>query len=104
MLVNKVETLRWIVFLITKFSFTNKETPHRSVSTAGGKMKTSILILILSAASISFSQTIYEVTPGTKVNQIIISLSNISDIENAENVQVKIKKYYQNLCFNKEEQ
>jgi len=67
-------------------------------------MKTSILILILSAASISFSQTIYEVTPGTKGNQIIISLSNISDIENAENVQVKITKYSQNLSFNKEEQ
>ena len=31
----------------------------------------------------------YEVTPGTKGNQIILSLSNISEIINAENVEVK---------------
>lgn len=67
-------------------------------------MKIIILFFLTGLILTSFSQTVYEVTPGTKDNQIILSLSNISDISNAENLQVKITKQSSNLSFNKEEQ
>ena len=50
------------------------------------------------------AQTIYEVAPGIKTNQIVLTLSNISEITNAENVTVRLLKSSSNLLFNKEEQ
>jgi hypothetical protein len=50
------------------------------------------------------AQTVYDVTPGTKSNQIILSLSNISEITNAENVTVKLLKSSSNLLFKHDEQ
>jgi hypothetical protein len=49
-------------------------------------------------------QTTYEVTPGTKGNRVILSLSNISELINAENVQVKSLINHGNIIFSKESQ
>ncbi len=57
----------------------------------------------------SFGQIVYDVTPGTKGNQIILALANISEIKNAEEISISkspqaenIKKDYIN--FSKENQ
>jgi len=74
-------------------------------------MKTIIFLLFLSIFCFtyslqeeSFGQTVYEVTPGTKGNRIILSLANISEIQNAEDVAVKLSKPSSNLDFNKNEE
>ena len=66
-------------------------------------MKTIIIFLFTGIIFFSYSQTIYEVVPGAKGNQIIFSLSNISEITNAENVTVKLLKGSTNLKFNQDE-
>ncbi len=67
-------------------------------------MKAIVLFLLSGLFLFTYSQTIYEVVPGTKSNQIILSLSNISSITNAENVTVKLLKGSSNLQFNQDEQ
>ena len=50
------------------------------------------------------AQSVYELTPGTKNNQLILTISNISEITSAENVTVKLLKGSSNLQFNQDEQ
>ena len=59
-------------------------------------MKT-ILIIALSA-SIAFAQTVYKVTPGSKGNQIILTVENES--EEKELTKVKVKLINQRSSFN----
>ncbi len=81
------------------------------------KIKIFTIVMILTVAGISFptesfGQTVYDVTPGTKGNEITITLSNISEMENATNVLVKpVKmivsrdsKLKANYTFDKESQ
>jgi hypothetical protein len=67
-------------------------------------MKTTIFFLLSTILSFTYSQTVYDVTPGTKGNQIILSLANISDIKNASDVTVKVSKPSVNLIFSKNEE
>ena len=46
-------------------------------------MKIKILIIVMILTMVGISQTVYEVVPGTKGNEITITLSNISEMENA---------------------
>ncbi len=66
-------------------------------------MKNIILSVIL-ITGLSYSQTVYEVEPGTKENEITITLSNISKIENAENIVVDLFKSPSSLIFKNEKQ
>lgn len=67
-------------------------------------MKTTIFFLLSTILSFTYSQTVYDVTPGTKGNQIILSLANISEIKNASDVTIKVFKSSVNLTFNKNEE
>lgn len=64
-------------------------------------MKTMIIIILI-VCTIQ-AQSIYELTPGVKGNQIVLQLSNISSTESAENVEVKLIKQVENLTFSKTE-
>jgi len=81
------------------------------------KIKILTFVIILTTVGISlpmesFGQTVYEVVPGTKGNEITITLSNISEMENATNILVKPVKIFAsreskgktNYTFNKESQ
>ena len=48
-----------------------------------------LILLILLLLSESFTQTIYELTPGTKGNEIMLTVANVSEINPAANVTVK---------------
>jgi len=48
-----------------------------------------LILLILLLLSKSFAQTIYELTPGTKGNEIMLTVANVSEINPAANVTVK---------------
>ena len=61
-----------------------------------------ILLIILILSSSIIAQTVYEVTPGTKGNRIILTLANISELNPAENVEVKLIKSSSSTIFNKE--
>lgn len=50
----------------------------------------------------SFSQTVYEVTPGTKGNEIKLTVANVSETNPATNVEVILSKKSSSLTFNKE--
>ncbi len=50
------------------------------------------------------AQSVYQLTPGTKNNQLILTVSNISEITSAENVSVKLLKSSSYLQFNQNEQ
>ncbi len=71
-----------------------------------------ILAITTILTMVGISQTVYEVVPGTKGNEITITLSNISEMENASNVLVKpVKmiasrdsKVKANYTFDKESQ
>jgi len=52
-------------------------------------MKKYILILTLVITFVSYSQTVYEVTPGTKGNEIKLTVANVSETNPATNVIVK---------------
>jgi hypothetical protein len=67
-------------------------------------MKTTIFFLLSSILYLSYSQVVYDATPGTKGNQIILSLANISEIKEASDVTIKISKPSVNLNFNKNEE
>lgn len=51
-------------------------------------MKIKILIIVLAITHYSFSQTVYEVTPGTKGNELTLTVANVSETNPAENVKV----------------
>ena len=64
-------------------------------------MKKILLITLITVGTI-FSQTIYDVQPGTKGNEIVLTLSNISEINSAENVEVNLLKKSSSLSFHSE--
>ena len=47
------------------------------------------ILLILLLLSKSFAQTIYELTPGTKGNEIMLTVANVSETSPAANVTIK---------------
>jgi len=74
-------------------------------------MKASTLILCFILTAGAKAQTVHEVTPGTKGNQIVFSLANISEIKNAEDVEISRAKSPQkgdseeeNIKFSQEKQ
>jgi 5-hydroxyisourate hydrolase-like protein (transthyretin family) len=68
------------------------------------KMKIKILIIASAITFQSFSQTVYEVTPGTKGNEIKLTVANVSETNPATNVEVILSKKSSSLTFNKETQ
>lgn len=64
-------------------------------------MKKTITLLIF-ITSVTLSQTIYDVEPGTKGNKIMLTVENISEINPAEGVEVKLVKSSSSLSFNKD--
>lgn len=66
-------------------------------------MKIKILIIVSAVTYCSFSQTIYEVTPGTKGNEITLTVANISETNPTANVNVSLAKKSSSLNFSKEE-
>jgi len=48
-----------------------------------------LILLILLLLSESFAQTIYELTPGTKGNEIMLTVANVSEINLAANLTIK---------------
>lgn len=63
-----------------------------------------LVLIILLLLSESFAQTVYEVTPGTKGNEITLTVANISETDPAANVNVILTKKSSSLNFNKEEE
>ena len=63
-------------------------------------MKTLVIIILL--IGISNAQTIYDVEPGTKGNEIKLTVANISELNPAEGVEVKLVKSSSTLTFNKD--
>lgn len=61
-----------------------------------------IILLLLSIASLTFSQTIYEVQPGTKGNEIKLTVANVSETNPATNVNIVLTRKSSALSFNKE--
>jgi len=66
-------------------------------------MKQKIIIAVMLFTTLTFAQQTYELTPGVKGNQIVMQLSNISQTQSAENVEVKLIKQPENLTFSKTE-
>lgn len=62
------------------------------------------IILIIATASTLFAQTVYEVTPGTKGNEITLTVANISETNPTANVNVFLAKKSSSLNFSKEEE
>ena len=65
-------------------------------------MKKNILILTLAITFVSYSQTVYEITPGTKGNEIKLTVANVSEETSAQNVSVVLTKKSSALSFTKE--
>lgn len=65
-------------------------------------MKTIIIIVLL--IGINNAQTVYEVTPGTKGNEINLTVANVSEINPASNVTVALRRKSAALSFSKEEE
>ena len=63
-----------------------------------------ILLLVLITASTIFSQTIYEVQPGTKGNEIKLTVANVSETEAAVDLSIILNKKSSSLTFSKEEE
>ena len=59
-----------------------------------------IILFVIIISGLLFPQTIYDVTPGTKGNRIIISIENESEICGARNVEVKLINSPPELIFN----
>jgi hypothetical protein len=68
-----------------------------------GEMKTLILFALSAIIYSAFAQSVYEVTPGTKGNRVILSLANISGIINAKDVSVELSSSSADITFNKKE-
>lgn len=67
-------------------------------------MTIKLIWLSLIATSTLFSQIIYEVTPGTKGNEIKLTVANVSEENTAENVNVVLTRKSSSLVFSKEEE
>jgi hypothetical protein len=65
-------------------------------------MKTKILIITLAITFTSYSQTIYEITPGTKGNEIMLIVANVSEENSAGNVTITLTRKSSSLNFSKE--
>ncbi len=65
-------------------------------------MKTKIIITVLLLTAIAASQNIYEVTPGTKGNEIQLTLSNVSEVNPAGNVTVSLIRNVPSINFKSE--
>lgn len=63
-------------------------------------MKLSIIILMFTI--ITSAQTIYEVVPGTKANEIKLTVVNTSETNSVRNVSIALTKSSASLDFNKE--
>jgi len=61
-----------------------------------------ILLITLITIGTTYSQTIYEVTPGTKSNEIKLTIANISETNPAANVEVNLSKKSSSLNFSRE--
>ena len=59
-----------------------------------------IIVLILITVSTLFSQTVYNITPGSKGNEITITVANISETIPATNVNVALIKGSESITFN----
>ncbi|MDZ7626122.1 MAG: hypothetical protein U5J96_16940 [Ignavibacteriaceae bacterium] len=64
-------------------------------------MKTIAIIILLFGTTLS--QTVYEVTPGTKGNEINITVANVSEENPATNVNIVLTRKSSALSFSKEE-
>ena len=64
-------------------------------------MKTTAIIILLFGTTLA--QTIYEVQPGTKGNEIVLTVANVSETIQATNVKVILTKKSSSLSFSKEE-
>jgi hypothetical protein len=67
------------------------------------KNKLVLLVLLILLCSNLFAQNIYEVTPGTKGNEITLTVANVSETNFASNVSVFLMKKSSALSFSKEE-
>ena len=63
-------------------------------------MKSIFIVLLL--IGISNAQTVYDLQPGTKGNQIKLTVANISDKNNADNVVVNLSRKSPSLNFENE--
>jgi len=63
-----------------------------------------LLVLLILLYGNSFTQNIYEVAPGTKGNEINITVANVSETNTATNVNVILTKKSSSLVFSKEEE
>lgn len=61
-----------------------------------------LLLLIILLYGISFTQTVYEVQPGTKGSSIVLTVANVSELNNASEVNVILTKKSSSLTFSKE--
>ncbi len=67
-------------------------------------MKIKILFIASAITFQSFSQTIYKVQPGTKGNEIKLTVANVSETDPATNVNVLLTRKSSSLNFSKEEE
>jgi type 1 fimbria pilin len=63
-------------------------------------MKITAIIIMLFGTMMA--QNIYEVTPGTKRNEITLTVANVSEENSAQNVSIVLTKKSSSLTFNKE--
>jgi len=61
-----------------------------------------LLVLLILLYGNSFTQSIYEVTPGTKGNEIKLTVANVSETNPAANVSVVLTRKSSALSFSKE--
>ena len=62
---------------------------------------TAIIIMLISTTLLA--QNTYSVEPGIKDNQIVLELANISQTEEAKNLEIKLIKKSNNIIFNQTE-
>jgi Secretion system C-terminal sorting domain len=65
-------------------------------------MRMKILIIVSAITYYSFSQTIYELKPGTKGNEITLTVANVSEENPATNVNVVLTRKSSALNFKEE--
>jgi len=61
-----------------------------------------LLVLLILLYGNSFTQSIYEVTPGTKGNEIKLTVANVSEENPATNVSISLTRKSSALSFSKE--
>ena len=67
-------------------------------------MKNLFFLIFFVLTGLSYSQTVYDVIPGTKENQIIITLENESKVSEAKSIEIKLISSSSALVFNKSTQ